>query len=144
MKGNGLVPVALSGQKPERHLAGTIVRPLMKSTVGALLLAITLAFANRSSAATLPDACGDDKTTLDVKVQRDQPGPAPPDASNAQIVFVEKFDNVGACLGCEVTTRVGVDGKWVGADHGTSYFALLPSRRVSITSASTGSPCRVS
>ena len=95
----------------------------MKPTVSALLLAITLAFANRSSAATLPDACGDDKTTFEVKTQKDQPAPAPPDAGNAQVVFIEKFDNVEFCIGCEVTTRVGVDGKWVGADHGTSYFA---------------------
>jgi hypothetical protein len=91
--------------------------------VGALVLAITLAFAKRSSAATLPDACGDDKTTFDVKVQKDQPAPALPDAVNAQIVFIEKFDNVGLCVGCEVTTRVGVDGKWVGADRGNSYFS---------------------
>ena len=31
----------------------------------ALLFAVTLAFPNRSSAATLPAACGDDKTTFD-------------------------------------------------------------------------------
>jgi len=95
----------------------------MKLTVGALLLAFTLAFANRSSAATLPDACGDDKITFEVKTQKDQPAPAPPDAGNAQIVFVEKFDSLGFCIGCEVTTRVGVEGKWVGANHGNSYFA---------------------
>ena len=95
----------------------------MKLPVGALFLAIALAFANRSSAVTLPDACGDDKTTFDVRTQKGQPAPAPPDAGNAQIVFVERFDNVGFCVGCEVTTRVGVDGKWVGADRGNSYFA---------------------
>jgi len=30
---------------------------------------------------------------------------------------------VGFCVGCKVTTRVGVDGQWVGADRGNSYFA---------------------
>jgi len=90
----------------------------------ALLFAGTLAFPGRSSAATLPDACGNDGTTFDVKTTKGQPPPAPPGAESAQIVFIEEFDpSPGFCIGCEVTTRVGVDGKWVGANHGNSYFA---------------------
>lgn len=30
---------------------------------------------------------------------------------------------MGFCVGCKVTTRVGVDGQWVGDNHGNSYFA---------------------
>jgi len=42
----------------------------------------------------------------------------------AQIVFIENFEqNQGFCIGCKVTTRVGVDGAWVGANLGNSYFA---------------------
>lgn len=90
----------------------------------ALLFAGMLAFSARSSAATLPDACGDDRTAFDVKTAKGQPPPAPPGDGGAQIVFVEEFDPGAAlCIGCEVTTRVGVDGKWVGANHGNSYFA---------------------
>jgi hypothetical protein len=95
----------------------------MKLTTGALLLTVAFAFANRSSAATLPDACGEDKTTFEVKTQKDQPPPLAPAARSAQIIFVERFENQGFCIGREVTARVGVDGKWVGANHGSSYFA---------------------
>jgi hypothetical protein len=93
----------------------------MKSIV-ALLFAGTLAL---SSAATLPDASGDDNTTFEVKTEKDHPPPSLPADGSAQIVFIEEFDHgPGFCVDCEVTTRVGVDGKWVGANHGNSYFAF--------------------
>jgi len=90
----------------------------------ALLFAGTLALPVRSSAAILADACGDDKTIFDVKTEKDQPPPAPPDTGSAQIVFIEEFDHgPGFCVECDVTTRIGVDGNWVGANRGNSYFA---------------------
>lgn len=88
-----------------------------------LLLALTSGPACR--AATLPDSCGSDAVRFDVKTQKKQPPPAPPDAPQAQIVFVENFDHgPGFCVECKVTTRVGVDGQWVGANYGNSYFAV--------------------
>lgn len=78
-----------------------------------------------SRAATLPDACGDDKARFDVKLIKNQQPPAAPAEGMAQIVFVEDFDHgEGFCLECKVTTRVGVDGQWVGANNGSSYFAF--------------------
>ncbi len=77
-----------------------------------------------AGATVLPDSCGDDKVQFDVKAQKDQPAPVPPDSAKAQIIFVENFaQNEGICVECKVTTRVGVDGAWVGANHGNSYFA---------------------
>jgi hypothetical protein len=40
----------------------------------------------------------------------------------AQIVFVETIDRRGEMGG--TTTRFGMDGKWVGANQGNSYFGL--------------------
>jgi hypothetical protein len=96
----------------------------MKSKMGALLLLLLLAIPVRSRATTLPDSCGADKTQFEVKTAKNQPAPAPPADGKALIVFVENFDqNEGFCIDCKVTTRVGVDGNWVGANHGNSYFS---------------------
>jgi hypothetical protein len=89
----------------------------------ALFLLVVIVFANSCRAATMPDACGDDKARFDVKTLKNQPLPSIPAAGMAQIVFVENFDHgEGLCVECKVTTRVGVDGQWVGADYGNSYF----------------------
>lgn len=75
-------------------------------------------------AATLPDSCGNDAVRFQVKTQKNHPLSAGPDAGKAQIVFIENFEqNEGFCIDCKVTTRVGVDGNWVGANLGSSYFA---------------------
>ena len=101
-----------------------MMRMFTKQTLSAILLFAGLAAAVPALAAVLPDSCGSDGTTFSVKTKKDQPAPAAPEAGKAQIVFIENFaQNNGACIDCKVTTRVGVDGAWVGADHGNSYFA---------------------
>ena len=89
----------------------------------ALFLCAALCSAVPASAKTvLPDACGDDGVKFDVKTQKDQPAPEPPAAGSAQIVFVEE-QNARASFHF-VTVRYGVDGNWVGANYGDSYFVL--------------------
>jgi hypothetical protein len=95
----------------------------MKSRLFILLVCATLVPAVCARAKTiLPDACGDDKVTFEVKPKKDQPAPAPPAAGKAQIIFVED-QNSRYYLGF-LTVRYGVDGAWVGANNGNSYFAL--------------------
>jgi hypothetical protein len=93
----------------------------MKSAIFSLLLCASLFSAVQARAKTiLPDACGDDKIQFDVKTEKDQPPPAPPADGQAQIVFVEEQNaRAGFHL---VTVRYGVDGNWVGANYGDSYF----------------------
>jgi len=63
-----------------------------------------------------------------VKTEKHPPAPVAPETGKAQIVFVGQVDSraMGACIGCNTftTTRVGVDGSWVGATKANSYFAL--------------------
>jgi hypothetical protein len=95
------------------------------AVIASLFLLAT--FTGRASAADLPPSCGDEKIKFDVKTQKGAPPPAGPDAGKAQLVFVEtmdKGDKYHHCLGCDATTRVAVDGAWIGADHGDSYFAF--------------------
>jgi len=82
----------------------------------------------------LPDACGDPKVNFDVKTEKDQPAPAPPEPGKAQIVFIQTSKKMFNCgmgdafsfgkLGCNAGARYGVDGAWAGATKGNSYFTL--------------------
>jgi hypothetical protein len=93
----------------------------MKSRVFLLLLCASLLPAMQAWAKTiLPDACGDDSVKFDVSTQRDHLAPEPPPAGKAQIIFVEE-QNRRASFHL-VTVRYGVDGNWVGANYGDSYF----------------------
>jgi len=102
----------------------------MHSRLVALLLCSSLLWAVQGCARTiLPDACGDDRIQFDVSTKSGQPAPAPPEAGKAQIVFLETSSKPrGGCFGlftsCEATARFGVDGSWVGATRGNSYFPL--------------------
>jgi hypothetical protein len=69
----------------------------------------------------LPDSCGDDKVKFSVKPAEPQPAPAPLPAGKAQIVFIENVEEYGFYM-TEPATRFGVDGAWVGANKGNSYF----------------------
>lgn len=95
----------------------------MKSKLVLMLFCASLVPAVQAKAKTiLPDACGDDSVKFDVKAEKNQPAPAPPPAGSAQIIFVEEQNRrAGFHL---VTVRYGVDGNWVGANYGDSYFVL--------------------
>ena len=72
-------------------------------------------------ASTLPDSCGNNKVKFDVTVAEGQP-PAGPADGKAQIVFIEDENHlIGPFM--HATVRFGIDGSWVGADYGNSYFA---------------------
>jgi len=97
----------------------------MKQAIGAFLFLVPLTFAVQAKCTTLPDNCGDDKVQFDVRTEKHQPAPAPPQAGKAQIVFIEAMDKNLACWSCgSPTSRFGMDGAWVGATQGNSYFTL--------------------
>lgn len=100
----------------------------MKAADYVLLLFLVLAGATIAGAATLPDSCGSDKVKFEVTTKKGRPAPSAPATGKAQVIFVETFEqNEGFCVHCEVTTRVGMDGAWVGANRGNSYFDLTTS-----------------
>lgn len=87
----------------------------MKSRIFVLLLCASLLPAVQAKAKTiLPDSCGDASISFDVTAKKNQPAPAPPEAGKAQIIFIESGRGVA---------RYGMDGAWVGANDGDSYFA---------------------
>jgi len=68
-------------------------------------------------------ACGPEKTKFDVTITADaQPEAAPADEARVYIVG----ESPGNCTGlsCSLTTKVGLDGSWVGANRSPSYFSF--------------------
>jgi hypothetical protein len=92
----------------------------MKLISGILFLSASFAIALQARATILPDACGDDKVKFNVTIESSKPSAAP-EASKAQIVFIENENHmIGPFM--HATVRFGMDGAWVGANNGNSFF----------------------
>lgn len=102
----------------------------MKTILVSILFCASLFATVQARATILPDSCGDDNIKFDVKVKalaegkpNPNPAPAPPEAGKAQIIFIEYVDTNGQFF-TTPTMRFGMDGKWVGATRGSSYFVV--------------------
>jgi Protein of unknown function (DUF2846) len=97
-----------------------------KILLGVFLFALMAApgFAQDEAAAARAAAgCGPNDVNFDVKVNKKQhPAPAPEPGKALVYVFEQEKTDPGALKILAVTVRVGLDGSWVGANHGGSYF----------------------
>lgn len=91
----------------------------MKSLLAALLFS-SFAFAQTQTASAKAPGCGDDNARFDVKTDSAQHLIAQPELGKALIYFLQDDSNFNARP--RPTTRFGIDGAWVGATHGDSYF----------------------
>ena len=74
-------------------------------------------------AARAQAGCGPTNVEFDVKTDKSQHPIAQLEAGKAVVyVFEEEKRQENTTYFGSVTTRVGLDGKWVGANHGHSYF----------------------
>jgi hypothetical protein len=80
-----------------------------------LLLCLPVIFAIQARAAPLPAACDDDAIQFRVTKQDNPPIPPAPSLGTAQIAIIGTLDG-GA------TARIGLDGAWIGAAKGSTYF----------------------
>jgi YHS domain-containing protein len=96
----------------------------MRRSILALLLFVTPAFAqDQAAAARAAAGCGPDQIEFDVKADDTQHPASQPESGKALVyVFHEERQNKGVLNKGWVTTRVGLDGTWIGANHGKSYF----------------------
>jgi hypothetical protein len=67
-------------------------------------------------------ACGPKGTQFEMKRDESRHTLVQPDPGKAQVYFVQDIGAVN-CLG-SCSTRIGVDGEWVGANQHNSYFSL--------------------
>ena len=90
----------------------------------ALIGVATALFAHDSSPVT---ACGPKDVSFDVQVDASHSAVMPPEAGKA-LVYVIQEDGVWKCIGwgC-TTTKVALDGVWIGANRHNSYFSFTVS-----------------
>jgi hypothetical protein len=87
-----------------------------------LTLPAASAFGQQGSGA-LAAACGPKSTSFSVKVDESQHTLAQPEAGKALVYFVQDIGEVNCFGGC-ITTKIGLDGAWVGAHQHNSYFSV--------------------
>jgi hypothetical protein len=97
----------------------------MKTLFAVLLFALLLlsasVIAQDEPAGTAAPGCSTQNTKFDVKTAKGQ-HPTQPDSGKALIYFIEDDSDFGSFP--KPTTRIGLNGEWVGATHGNSYFYL--------------------
>jgi Protein of unknown function (DUF2846) len=91
----------------------------LRSALIVIFLAVS-AFAQTESDALAP-ACGPKNTSFSVKLNESQHTLAQPEPGKALVYFVQDIGVASCFEGC-MTTKIGLDGAWVGADLHNSYF----------------------
>jgi len=97
----------------------------MKLVLAVLLFASPAFAQNKVAAADAMGSCGPREVHFDVKADKSQHAVTEVADGKALVYVIEtqKRDN-NLCLGCHVTTKIGVDGKWVGANRGDSFLSF--------------------
>jgi hypothetical protein len=85
----------------------------MKTIAAILLLSCYALGQDRAAPAAAESACGPRNVNFEVKADASQ-HPTPTPKNGKALIYVVQEDSI--------TSRFGVDGKWVGADHGQTYF----------------------
>ena len=87
------------------------------------MLALPVHAQNQEAAARTAAGCGADNVQFDVKTDKSlhPQGQAPAGKALVYVFEVEKTDPAAFKVGA-VTIRIGLDGQWVGANHGNTYF----------------------
>lgn len=102
---------------------------MRKYLVLALLLAAPLYAQDQSVDLRAAAGCGPANIKFDVKTDKKQHAVAQPDSGKALVyVFSEYISDPHSQTIGHMTTRVGLDGSWMGASHESSYlyFSVQP------------------
>ena len=92
----------------------------MRSFLVVFLFACSTFALNPAALANPQSACGQSDVHFDIKKNNGE-HVAQTEAGKA-LVYVIQDEAHPDCLKCDVTTRVGLDGSWIGANNGDSYF----------------------
>jgi hypothetical protein len=89
----------------------------MRIAVLVLLLAASTGFAQSPTA-----ACGPAGTEFKVSLDKAPHTVSPPGADRARIYFIHDAGTLAKVPLAYPTVKVGIDGAWIGANHGDSFF----------------------
>jgi hypothetical protein len=94
----------------------------MKTTLLIVLFLITSSVLTQAQTqeTRVAPSCGPDKVKFEVKTEKNRHQVGKPDAGKALVYFIA--DNSAFASLPRPTTRAGVDGEWVGAAQGNSFF----------------------
>lgn len=92
----------------------------MKAALVLFLLAAPALAQNKPTDPPVAPGCGTDDAKFDVKTHKRQHPAGKPDSEKALVYFIEDDSNYNSIF--KPTIRAGLDGGWVGATHGNSYF----------------------
>jgi hypothetical protein len=93
-------------------------------TAFALILFSIAAFAQDPAAVSAAQAaCGPKDVNFDVKDDNSQHTIGQPEAGKALVYVIQDIGAVN-CIGACITTKIALDGAWVGANHHNSYFSF--------------------
>jgi hypothetical protein len=102
---------------------GSIMKTMLATLLFSFFLLAATAFAQNASTGTaVALGCGTVDIKFNVKTDSSQHPAAQPEPGKAVIYFVE--DDTQFQSRPLPVTRIGLDGTWVGANHGNSYFYL--------------------
>lgn len=96
----------------------------MRIALVLVLCALSACAQDRSAISAAKAACGPESARFDVKTDNSQ-HPAPNQEPGKALVYVvqDQREDLKPCIGnCGVTTQVALDGTWIGANRGSSYF----------------------
>lgn len=101
----------------------TLLEKNMRNLMLMLLVSVVPAW-GQSQTADLRAAsgCGPTTTRFEVKVDKKQHALTQPEADKVLVYVIQQGRPLGG--DSTVTTRVGLDGNWVGANHGESYISF--------------------
>ncbi len=94
----------------------------MKSTLVAVLLISSAWAQDKPNGIAAAPGCGPTDAKFEVKTEKAQHPVTQAESGKAVVYFVE--DDTHFQSTPKPTTRIGLDGSWVGANHGNSYFYL--------------------
>jgi hypothetical protein len=106
---------------PASHSEGKVMKTAASVFVLLASFVASSAFAQDQSAMTAAEtACGPKAQKFDAKQDSSQHPTPQADPTKALIYVVQELGEL-QCTGCALT-RLGLDGAWVGANQGSSYF----------------------
>jgi hypothetical protein len=115
-----LAPEVLAADDPRS--ARLFSRPggKMRSFLVVFLFVFSVFVLNPAAFASPQSSCGQSDVHFEIKKDSGE-HVAQAEAGQALVYIIQDEDHPD-CLKCDVTTRVGLDGSWIGANSGDSYF----------------------
>jgi hypothetical protein len=95
----------------------------MKLAVVLIFCTVSALAQDQSAISAAESACGSFTGRFDTKRDDSQHALAQPEAGKALIYVIQDMGVVN-CIGACITTRVALDGTWVGANEHNSYFSF--------------------